>query len=69
MYKLRMVQGELTGRNVVAVATGYVFWIVATRGGLAFTCATGDDGYAGTLPVERQVGGCGFVCNAMILTH
>lgn len=29
--------------------SGYVFWVVATSMGEVFTCATGDDGYAGGL--------------------
>lgn len=50
----RQVQGALQGRHVVALSTGFSFWVAATRTGQVFTCATGDDGYAGTLPLERQ---------------
>ena len=46
----RRVRGQLSGEAVVAVDAGYVHWIAATAAGGAFTCDTGDDGYAATLP-------------------
>ncbi|KAI8472649.1 MAG: P-loop containing nucleoside triphosphate hydrolase protein [Monoraphidium minutum] len=55
----RRVGGALAEEGVVAVATGYTFWAAATRGGRVFTCATGDDGYAGTLPGPRAPNAAG----------
>ncbi|GMH38730.1 hypothetical protein BSKO_06614 [Bryopsis sp. KO-2023] len=50
----RLIKGQLEGRKVVKMDIGYVFWIALTDSGEVFTCDTGDDGYAGTLPTPRQ---------------
>lgn len=41
--------------RVVAISVGYVHWVAVTSDGAVYTCNTGDDGYAGTLPNAREV--------------
>jgi alpha-tubulin suppressor-like RCC1 family protein len=53
------VAGELEGKKVVAVDSGYVLWIAATADGGVFTCDTQDDGYAGTLKAAREPNAAG----------
>ncbi|KAG2441828.1 hypothetical protein HXX76_003436 [Chlamydomonas incerta] len=48
-WRPRKVEGELAGKRVVAFDAGYVFWLAATDEGAVYTCASQDDGYAGTL--------------------
>lgn len=47
------------GARVAAVSTGYVFWVAADEYGRVYTCGTGDDGYAGTLPNRRAPNAAG----------
>ena len=70
LARLTQVHGFDPADPIVQLSAGYTVWLALTRSGQVYTCATGFDGYAGTLPASRYHGGWAGVnkvrpCRAM----